>query len=221
MSNIAIYMAPGACSRVTMTALEEAGLDYEDRTLDLAAGAQQGSDYLAINRKGKVPMLVIDGQTLTENASIIAFLDRRYPDAKLLPRFDDPIEQARCLSDLFWCASTLHPEVRQIRAPFKWTLGDPAGVREDGLQKFAKECAHIAERVSGEGWWYGGEWSIVDTYLYWAYSTAEIGGFIVSDYPELVAHAARVRARPTFQRVLAREVAAVAREKLPMDAAAL
>jgi glutathione S-transferase len=69
----------------------------------------------------------------------------------LLPVHDDPIETARCVSDLIWCSSTLHPEVRQIRAPQKWTHGDPTGVQADGLAKFAKECSYIAERVQDQG----------------------------------------------------------------------
>ncbi len=221
MTETILYMAPGACSRVTMTALEEIGLPYKDRTLDLAAGAQTSDDYLAVNRKGKVPALVVDGQLLTENAAILAYLHRAYPGAGLLPGDGDELAVAQGLSDVIWCASTLHPEVRQVRAPFKWTLGDPAGVKEDGLAKFAKECAYIAERVGEDGWWYGDRWSIVDTYVYWAYSTARIGGFPLDKYPRLLAHAERVRARPSFQRTLARELAAVEREKLPTDPATL
>ena len=221
MTDLILYMAPGACSRVTMTALEEIGVPYEDRTLDLAAGAQFADGYLAVNRKGKVPALVAGGRLLTENAAIIAYLHRAYPDARLLPGDGDELAAARALSDVIWCASTLHPEVRQVRAPFKWTQGDPAGVKEDGLLKFAKECAYIAERVGEDGWWYGERWSIVDTYVYWAYSTARIGGFPLDEYPRLLAHAERVRARPSFGRALARELAAVEREKLPIDPAIL
>jgi glutathione S-transferase len=221
MTKTIIYMYPGACSRVTMAAMEEIGLDYEDRAIDLGGGGQESPDYLALNRKGKVPALSVDGKLLTENAAILAYLDHGHPQAGLLPRSDDPLEAARGLSDIIWCSSTLHPEVRQVRAPQKWTLGDPTDIRADGLKKFAKECRYTSERVGDDGWWYGGAWSIVDVYLYWAYSTAEKGGFPLNDYPRLVAHAERVRARPSFQRALAREVAAVERDKLPLDAASL
>ena len=64
-------------------------------------------------------------------------------------------------------------------------------------------------------------WSIVDTYLNWTYSTAAIGGFPLKDYPVLLAHAERVRARPSFQRALAREVAAVKEHQLSIDPAIL
>ena len=78
-SDIVLYMGPGSCSRVTMTALEEIGLSYEDRALNLADGQQQKPEYLALNRKGKVPALVFGGTTMTENAAILSFLDRTYP----------------------------------------------------------------------------------------------------------------------------------------------
>jgi glutathione S-transferase len=221
MAKLAIYMYPASCSRVTMSALEEIGVEYEDRPVDLGGGAQFAAGYLAINRKSKVPMLEVDGKTLTENAAILAYLDHAYPAAALLPRSDELIEAMRGVSDLIWCASTLHPMVRQVRAPQKWTTGDPTDIRVDGLAKFAKECRYISERVADGGWWYGQKWSIVDVYVYWAYSTAAVGGFPLGDYLQLLAHAERVRARPSFQRGLAREIAAVKRAGLPLEVASL
>ena len=206
--SIVIYPYPGACSRVTMDALETIGLDYEDRCVDISKGAQKAPEYLALNPKAKVPGLVIDGKTLTENAAMLHFLDQRYPAAGLLPRTADPLADLQGLIDLVWCSSTIHPIVRQCRMPMKWTKGDPAGVHEDGLEKMASEASAMAAQI-GDGWWYGDTWSIIDTYLYWAYSTAEKGGFAVSEYPALVRHATRVRARPSMLRVLAREAAMV------------
>jgi glutathione S-transferase len=221
VAKIALYMYPASCSRVTLSALEEIGVEYEDRPVNLGGGAQFGVEYLALNRKSKVPMLDVGGKTLTENAAILAYLDRAYPAAALLPHSEDLLEATRGLSDLVWCSSTLHPMVRQVRAPQKWTTGDPTDIRIDGIQKFGKECAYISQRVAGEGWWYGKHWSIIDVYVYWAYSTAAVGGFPLRDYPQLLAHTERVRGRASFQRALAREVAAVKRAGLPLDVAAL
>lgn len=221
VAEMILYMYPGACSRVTMTALEEIGLSYETGIIDLGAGVQNGADYLALNHKGKVPMLSIGGAALTENAAILGFLDSAYPTAKLLPRSNKPLETAVPLSDLIWCSSTLHVEVRQIRNPFKMTAGESAGVRASGLTRFASNCAYISSRLEGERWWYGADWSILDTYLYWAYSTAAKGGFPLNDFPTLVAHSKRVRERPSFKRMLARELAAVEQGKLNVDPASL
>lgn len=212
--NIVLYPYPAACSRVTMDALETAGLEYEDRCVNISASAQKTPEYLAINPKGKVPTIVIDGTMMTENAAIIDFIHRQCPEARLLPRTGDPLADNQGLIDLVWCSGTIHPIVRQVRAPFKWTKGDPDGVHADGIEKFAIECERMSNQI-GDDWWYGAEWSIIDTYVYWAYSTAEKGGFCVDDYPALVEHARRVRARPEFQRVLAREQAMVAEFAIP------
>ena len=67
--SIVIYPYPGACSRVTMDALETIGLDYEDRCVNIAKAAQKDPDYLALNPKGKVPTMVFEGTTMTENAA--------------------------------------------------------------------------------------------------------------------------------------------------------
>jgi glutathione S-transferase len=81
-------------------------------------------------------------------------------------------------------------------------------VRADGIEKMTQECIKISARI-GQSWWYGPSWSIIDTYLYWAFSTAEKGGFPLDQFPVLVDHARRVRARPSFVRALAREQAAL------------
>ena len=214
-----LFMFPGACSRVTMSALEEAGLAYSDQLINIQSQEQKSAAYKAVNPKGKVPALRVGDAIMTENAAIIHFIDRHRPSAHLLPHDADGVRDNQGLIDLIWCSGTLHPMVRQIRNPMRWTTGETAGVRNDGLEKFAHECHGIASRVSGGRWWYGANWSIVDVYLYWAYSTAEKGGFPLAEYPDLIEHAARVRARPSFERAFRREQAAAERNKagLPPD----
>jgi glutathione S-transferase len=217
MTEIVLYMFPGACSRVTMSALEEACASYETRAVNLRSAEQQSADYRAINREGKVPALSYGGQLMTENAAILAFLAATYPAAHLLPTPVSGMHPYQGLIDLVWCASTLHPIVRQIRAPQKYTNAEPAGIEADGLQKLHSEAAFLSERLTGTNWWYGQVWSILDVYLYWAYSTAAKGSFPLSAYPNLIAHAERVRIRPSFQRALARELQTIERERFPLD----
>jgi len=217
VSDIVLFHFPTSCSRVTMNALEEIGVTFEDRTINLREGLQTSSEYLAINPKGKVPSFSYFGTIITENPAILAFLHSQYPGAGLLPNMKSPAETAQGLSDLIWCASTLHPIVRQIRAPMKLTQGNTTGVREDGMLKFAKECVRINERLGHSRWWYGDSWSILDVYISWACGMAQKGdAFPLHEYPAIIDHAARVRARPSFQRVLKREEAAIAKYGIAM-----
>ena len=215
-----LYIYPATCTRVTMSALEELGVDYEHRVVDFSSDAQYSPEYLGINRKGKVPALIVDGRLLTETPAILIHLESTAPGT-LLPSVSDPLDRAAQISDLVWCGSTLHPMIRQIRAPKRFTDGDVTEVRQHGMTKFASEAAFLSERLSGGRWWLGETWSILDVYLYWLSSNAAKGGFPTADYPALMDHAERVRARPSFRRALAKEIAAVTAGNLPIDIATL
>jgi glutathione S-transferase len=221
MTGITLFHAPGACSRVTMTALEECGVDYADIALDLWRGKHRTPEYLALNPKGNVPALVIDGKLLTENAAILLYLHMREPESGLLPCSDDPLTFARQVSDLVLCSSTWHPLVRAIRMPGRLTVADPEPVRERGIEAMASLIDALEGRLGGSGWWYGTTWSIVDDYLHWSYNMAANGGFDLTPYPAVRDHAERVRGRPSFVRALAREAAAVATYGIAREPAVL
>ena len=87
----------GNCLR-TAVALEEAGLAYTPRPLDLRAGAQRAPGHLARNPRGKVPVLVVapevaddtgggdhEGLVLTQSNAIQLWIDAQVPGV-LLPR---------------------------------------------------------------------------------------------------------------------------------------
>ena len=205
-----LYHCPYACSRVTMNALEETGLDYDDQVVNLFKGEQKRPEYLAVHPGGKVPALAVDDQVLTENAAILMFLHRVAPAAKLLPAAQTPVAQAQQAADLVWCSGTVHPMVRQVRMAVRFTDGDPTGVQAKGREYLQGVCAQVSERLAGNAWWYGAQWSIVDVYLFWLFSTAASAGFPIGDYANVAGLVERVQERPSFQRAKAREEAAMA-----------
>ncbi len=206
-----LYHFPGGCSRVTMTALEQAGADYEDEMVNLMKGAHMQPDYQAINPRGKIPALLVNSQLLTENAAILLWINMTFPDAGLLPKARNDWERAQQLSDLFWLSSVWHPYVRANKMPIRWTTGDVAPVRERGVELLAPCVAQLEERLTQAEWWYG-DWSILDVYFYWAYTTAEEGEFDLSPYPSVNRHRAAIETHPAFIRARAREEAAKARQ---------
>jgi glutathione S-transferase len=210
MSKTVLYFAPGACSRVTTTALEEIGLDFEDRPINIFIGEQRSPDYLAINPNGKVPALLVDDRVLTENAAILIYLDEAYPKAGLLPDSADLFMRAQSRSDLIWCATTLHPLARTILMPERASPGDPAGARSAASGQLAGAAAVIENRLA-QGWWHGQQWSITDVYLAWAMGLAKRGGFELAGFPNIEAHAQRVAGLESFKRAIEREQAAIER----------
>ncbi len=218
MSTMTLYHAPFACSKVSLNALEESGIDYNLELVNIFKGANKEPAYKAINPKGKVPALVTDGQLLTENAAIQLYLDRKLPEAKLLPGSSDAIARAQEISDLIWCSATMHPMVRQIRAPMRYTDGDTTDIQTKGRELFTDAIGMINARLGKGDWWFADQWSVVDVYLNWLYASAELGGYDLSPYTAVTAHNDRVRARDSYQSSLARERQALADEGLQLPA---
>jgi len=211
MSEFVIYHMPGACSRVTINALEEIGVDYQDHVVNLAKGEQKTPEYLAINPKGKVPAFLVDGQLLTETPSILYYLHQRFPEAGLLPSATSDYDRSTQLSDLSWCSSTFHIMARQCRMPIRLTTGDPGGVRDSGLLQMSQTLPTLEQRFASQPYWYGDQWSIVDVYLQWCYNIGREGGADLTPYAFILEHEQRLSERPSFVRAEAR--LALARER--------
>lgn len=65
--------------------IAEKGLTIETREISIARGEQLSDAFLAINPRATVPVLVTDeGDTLTENLGIAAYLEARFPTPPLL-----------------------------------------------------------------------------------------------------------------------------------------
>lgn len=206
MADLQIYMAPGTCARVTCIALEETGEPYDTHLIRFMKGEHKSPRFRALNPKGKVPTLVVDGKPLTENVAILSFLHSTYPDAGLLPHVDTDFEELEQLADLCFCASTLHPIVTRIRMPQFFADEDAVkGVWEKACVAMNECFDLIDQRLQEHRWWYGDQWSIVDAYLYWIFWRCEGAGYDVRAYPHFEDHARRIEARPSTKRALERE----------------
>ncbi len=67
-----------------LIALEELGLPYVLKPVNVRMGEQKNEAFLALNPNGKVPVLADDGFVLTESAAILVHLAEK--TGKLLPQ---------------------------------------------------------------------------------------------------------------------------------------
>lgn len=204
MSKLTLHYFPRACSIVSLTALIEAGLDYELKVVNIFKGEQKSPEYLKVHPGGKVPALQhADGRSLTENAAILMYLHDLAPQGGILPASDDPFTRAQYRSDLIWCSSTFHVAIRQVRMAIRFTDGDPTGVKAKGIEYTRAIFEQVNERVSDGRWWYGDQWSIVDVYLNWCVMTAASAEpALLEASPNIQAHLQRVMGWPSFQQAM-------------------
>ena len=210
MTALTLHYSPGACSLASHIALEEAGADFEPRRVDFAAAEQRSPAYLAMNPKGRVPVLVHGDFVLTENPAILRYAARLNPTAGLWP--EDMGAEARCAEWLAWCASGLHPSYAHIRRPERYA--ESAAAKEDVVAKGRNATREIWEAVerrlagSAAPWAAGDAYSVADPYVFtfWTWGRGPVLGYdMASDFPAWTAHARRMAERPAVRAVLARE----------------
>ena len=203
MTDLVLHFAPGSCSRVPLIALIETGAPFETALMRFGKGQSRSPEYRRLNPKGKIPLLVVDGEPLTENVAIQSFLNGLFPEAHLLPPTTDPLERARQIADLCFCSATLHPVVTRIRMPARFATPDGArSVHDKSIEAMHEHFALIEDRLAHGPWWYGAAWSVMDAYLGWVFGRVEDTEFPVAGYPRFADHHRRLMARPAVQRAL-------------------
>ena len=109
-----LYHFPSPNPQKVTFALKELGLDCEIIPVDLAKGEQKAPAFLAINPAGRVPVLIDDGETLTESQAILAYLETRpaacgrsqLPDARKLCNGSSSSRSTSCQRPVKWhCGS--------------------------------------------------------------------------------------------------------------------
>lgn len=208
MPVLKLFVAPNTCARVPTIAMEEIGVPFETELIRTAANQQNSPEFLKINPKSKVPTLLIDGTPLTENVAILTWLNATYPDADLLPDTSDPLETVMQTADLAFFAGTVHPTITRIAMPVKFIEDQALSfklVRPKATEAMMPIMAMINERLENRPWWYGDTWSVVDGYLYWAWSRITGVGFPGDAFPNIRRHQDLSDERPAVQRAMARE----------------
>ena len=201
---IVLYYAPIACSLVPYVTLNEAGADFEVRPISIKNGQQNRPDYLRLNPKHKVPLLIVDGRTLTENVAINTWVARSFPAARLLP--SDPWEELQALSIMAWCSSGIHPFCTRLNSPMK--VSDFAGA-EESVRRLASgpllECYGIADEMLAGREFFFDHFTAPDAHFFWCFRRGLQFGLDLSGFKHCNAHFERMKARPSVQKVLAYE----------------
>lgn len=90
-SKITLYHSPNSRSTGALLLLEELGVPYDLRLLDMKTNEQRSPQYLAVNPMGKVPAVVHDGALITEQPAVYMYLADLYPEAGLAPAIGDAL----------------------------------------------------------------------------------------------------------------------------------
>lgn len=210
--DVHMFSGSGFAWRVLL-ALEIKGVQYAEVPVPASQAALKSPEFLALNSRGKVPVIRDGEYALAESAAILAYLDRKYPDPPLFGRSAEEAGRIwRAILDFDLYVSSRWVE-RIVVPIFTGQAAAKAETIREAARGAGAELARFEASV-GEGGWIAGS----------ALSAADIAVFPLVEvllraadkdggqqlglnllpfeprYPALVAWLARIRAMPAFER---------------------
>jgi glutathione S-transferase len=212
--NLQLYFAPGACSFVPHAMLESAGAAFEPRMVKLHKGEQYGDEYKAINPRAQVPVLVADGQAITQIMAITQFIAESLPAAQLMPT--QGTSKAKFLELLAWMNNSVHPTFTHIFMPNKFTSDEAAqaAIKAHNTALFAQLLAeidgYVAKAQSAGGKYLASlfdhnHFTALDAYTITLTRWGSIAGIDPTQFTHAWAHIQFLATEPAVARVIERE----------------
>jgi len=194
--NIKLYSAKGCpFARRTRVVLHEKGIDFETREVDFR---NKSDEFLEASPTGKVPVVVVDGDSLYESNIVNQYLDEVHEEPKLMP--GDPKARAYARIWMARADDDFYPQV------FVSSMGRTRGFPEERISEAQEKLKVTLSRLE-EGL-EGGE------YLADGFSLANIahaGNFVrlheleqngtisLADYPNVASWMKRIEAHESFE----------------------
>jgi glutathione S-transferase len=207
---LTLYYGPNTCATVPYITLTEAGAEFEARAINTRSGDNHKPGFLKLNPKHKVPVLIIDGEPLTENVAIQIWIHRQFPKAKLLPA--DPWQEIRAISLMAFCASGIHPHLTPNARPQNYCdlPGSEESVKRVANRLLFEDFKVMEDLLAGREWFFP-HFTACDAYFFWCFRRAVSFKLDLSGFPSCMGHFERMQQRPSVKKV-------VAYEKSVMDA---
>ena len=200
-----LYFAPLACSLATRIALYEvgpaaAGTRYT-RVDTRAKRLADGSDFLAVNPMGQVPVLRTDGgELITENSAVLQYVAESFPEARLAP--EGLLTRAKLRECLSFIGTELH---KAIFLPLLDPRAD-AAAQAYAREKIALRMGVLEKHLAGREFLLDA-FSVADAYLFTVLNWTRATAVNLGEWPVVEAWHQRMLKRPGVSRAFSEEFA--------------
>lgn len=193
--------------------LEEMGLPYRLRQVDLFKGAEKDSEFMAVNPGGFIPAMTDSDVTMVESIAIMEYLTGRYGPTPLAPK---PLDPAFPLYQQF-----LHLGEAGLATAAYYVLGAnhfaPADQRDNwtarqALRGFESRMRLVTRQLARAPYMAGNAFTAADISVSYALLLSKRAGGIVLDEPTK-AYLVRTTARDAYKRAL--DVCTATRDSAP------
>lgn len=207
---IEVYFWPTPNGHKITIALEEMGLPYTIKPVNIGRGDQFAASFMAISPNNRMPAIIDpDGPggepiSIFESGAILQYLGRK--SGKLYPRDD----RARIAVDewLIWQVANLGPNAGQASHFINYApklVDDPEKIAYGHtryVNEFNRLCG-VADRRLADHEFLAGEYSIADVAAWPWLRIADKLGQTFDDFPNLKAWVDRIGARDAVKRAIA------------------
>lgn len=192
---LTLYHSPQSRSSSIVWLLEELGVPYETKIVNIRRGDGSGErDPANPHPHGKVPLLEHDGHRVFEIAAILLYLTDLFPEKKLGPKIGDPL-RGEYLSWLAYRPGVLEPAILMRRFGVQHVFGTMGWAPAEEVE------AAINQALAGRSYLLGEEFSAADI---------SVGGTVnflmmfklFNETPAVKAYTERLTARPAFKRAM-------------------
>lgn len=197
--SITLYYTPFTRALRPMWILEELGLVYELKKLDIKLGQHKSSDYIKIHPLGLVPALKIDDKVLIESAAMCMWLADQYPQKRLCPEIAS-FERAEYYQWFFLACNHLEPELVKI---FMHTKRLPESERipkevEKATEAFTTCAAIFENALKDKKYLVKNHFSAADIFVGSQMIWAESMG-LLNEFNSLTKYCANLKGRKEYQ----------------------
>lgn len=197
-----LYYSPGACSLAVRIVVNEIGLQCDFESVDLKTKiTATGDDFLKINSKGAVPVLVTaNHEILTENVVIQQYLTDQYSATHLLSPVGD-FRRYRILEWLNYVSTELH---KNCSALFNPVINEE--LKTMLFKPILKQKIHFVDQALEKSTYLcGNEFTLPDAYLFVVLLWLKRFVIPMDQWENVSRYFVLLKTRPSIKRALAEE----------------
>lgn len=195
---IDLYTAATPNGHKVSIALEEMGLPYQLKVLNLSAGEQKQPDFLAICPNGRIPAIVdheAGGFSVFESGAILVYLAEK--TGQFMP--SDVQGRSQVMQWLMFQMGGIGPMMGQANVFFRY-FPEKISAAIDRYQGESKRLFTVLDTHLSQHEYLAGDYSIADM-ANWAWiRTHRWSGVEIDDLPHLKRWRDAIRQRPAVQR---------------------
>jgi glutathione S-transferase len=195
---IDLYTAPTPNGWKVSIMLEEVGLAYEVKPVDLGRLEQKQDWYLELNPNGRIPTIVdhdADGFAVFESGAILVYLAEK--TGRLLPT--SPSGRSLALQWLMFQMAGVGPMQGQANVFYRYAP-EKIPFAIERYQKETRRLYEVLDRRLAQSEYLAGDYSIADVATWPWVRIADWAGVSTEGLTHLTRWSERVRARPAVER---------------------